>query len=251
MGKLIKLVAGNWKMNKTSAEARRFCSELAAALPGDPGCEVTVFPPFTAIPAAAEALRGTRVTWGGQDLHWEPSGAYTGAVSGAFLAELGCRYVLVGHSERRSVFGDSDADCGRKLRAAVAAGLVPVLCCGETLSERDAGSTLPVLERQLDAGLGPEPPDGFVVAYEPVWAIGTGRTASIGQVAEVHDWLRGWLGRRVGVEPAGKVRLLYGGSVKPENAADLMALANVDGVLVGGASLEIGPFVRIASRSAA
>ncbi|MFO7651696.1 MAG: triose-phosphate isomerase [bacterium] len=246
-----KLVAGNWKMNKTSAEARTFARALLDALPRPAGFEVALFPPFTAIAAVAEALGGSPVRWGGQDLHWEASGAFTGAVSGGFLAELGCRYALVGHSERRSLFGDTDDACGRKLAAATAAGLVGVLCCGETLAERDAGATLAVLERQLAAGLGSIPPAELVLAYEPVWAIGTGRTASTAQVEEVHAWLRGWLARRVGIEPAERARLLYGGSVKPDNAVELMSLPDVDGVLVGGASLEVGPFTRIAAGAAA
>ncbi len=250
MSKRTRLVAGNWKMHKTSAEARRFARDLLRELPRPMPCEAALFPPFTAVAALAEELKDTPVLWGGQDLHWEAAGAFTGAVAGEFLADLGCRYVLVGHSERRSLFGDSDDACARKFQAAVRAGLVPLLCCGETLTERDSGSTLAVLDRQLGAVLGADAPAEFLVAYEPVWAIGTGRTATAAQVAEAHTWLRGWLETRLGALAADRVRLLYGGSVKPENAAELMALPDVDGVLVGGASLEPRSFLRIMAGAA-
>lgn len=241
MKKARPFIAGNWKMNLGSRAAAALASELLRTLPAAGPVEVAVFPPFTSIPAVAEVLAGSHIAWGGQNLHWENSGAFTGEVAPGFLAELGCRYVIVGHSERRHIFAEPDEVCGRKVAAAMRFGLKPVLCCGETLDERETGQTFAVIERQLAAAL---PDSGeLVIAYEPVWAIGTGRAATPEQVAEVHAWIRNWLRQ---LRPAlSAVRILYGGSVKPDNAASLLSLPDVDGFLVGGASLVAGSFAAI------
>lgn len=235
------LVAGNWKMNLGPRAAGSLARELLNTLPQKTSAEVAVFPPFTSLPAVAQVLTGSPIAWGGQNLHWEDSGAFTGEIAPGFLVELGCRFVLVGHSERRQLFGERDDDCGRKVTAAISNGLRPVLCCGETLEQREAGQTFAVIERQLAAGL----PDsgGLEIAYEPVWAIGTGRAATPAQAAEVHAWIRDWLRR---ARPTlASVRILYGGSVKPDNAAALLGQPDVNGFLVGGASLDAGSFAGI------
>ncbi|MEO0085543.1 MAG: triose-phosphate isomerase [candidate division WOR-3 bacterium] len=241
MNRARPLIAGNWKMNLGPRAATTLACELLQALPSEGSAEVAVFPPFTSIPAVAEVFAGSHIVWGGQNLHWEDSGAFTGEVAPGFLAELGCRFVLVGHSERRQLFGEQDDGCGRKVAAAIRNGLRPILCCGETLNERETGRTLAVIERQLDAGL---PESGELeIAYEPVWAIGTGRAATPEQVAEVHARIRDWLRRK---RPAlASARILYGGSVKPDNAASLLDGPDVNGFLVGGASLDAGSFSRI------
>ena len=256
MSKLrIPLVAGNWKMHKGPNEARRFAEELLRAIPNDEArmtnsrqrVEIAVFPPFTALPAVAEVLKGTSISYGGQSCHWESKGAFTGEVAPGFLAELGCRYVLVGHSERRSLFGETDETCRKKLLAAIAAGIEPVLCCGETLAEREASLTFTVIERQLQAALaGPPPPESFTIAYEPVWAIGTGRTATPVQAEEAHRFIRDWLSRNLSPAAGERTRLLYGGSVKPDNFGELMKQPDIDGALVGGASLDVASFCGIA-----
>jgi triosephosphate isomerase len=253
-------------MHKGPAEARAFAQELlrqVASTEGEMtkagGTEAAVFPPFTALSAVADVLRGTSISYGGQNCHWESKGAFTGEVAPGFLAELGCRYVLVGHSERRALFGETDETCRKKLLAATAAGIEPVLCCGETLAEREAGRTFEVIERQLRAALaGPPPPgigdcqspiprrESFTIAYEPVWAIGTGRTATPGQAGEAHRFIRDWLGRNLSPEAGERTRLLYGGSVKPDNFGELMKQPDVDGALVGGASLDVASFCGIA-----
>jgi len=239
------LIAGNWKMHKSASEAARFAAELRSRATCVTDREVAVFPPFTSLPAVAEALRGSAIRWGGQNFHWEASGAYTGEISARFLVDLGCSYVLIGHSERRTLFGETDEGCNRKVHAAVNAGLKPILCCGETLTEREQGQTFAVLERQLVTALtGLEDPKELVIAYEPVWAIGTGRTATPEQAAEVHAWIRSWLGGRFDTR-AQAVRIIYGGSVKPDNIDSLMARKELDGVLVGGASLDTDSFMGI------
>jgi triosephosphate isomerase (TIM) len=250
----IPFVAGNWKMNKGPDEAKRFAEELLRAIPNDKTrvtnsrqhVEVAVFPPFTSLSAVADILKGTPVAYGGQNCHWEPSGAFTGETAPDFLAELACRYVLVGHSERRTMFAESDEICRKKLLAVVAAGMQPILCCGETLSERESGLTFGVIERQLQvalASLSPAVP--LAVAYEPIWAIGTGRSATPTQAGEAHSFIRGWLGHNLSLETSERTRLLYGGSVKPDNFTDLLKQPDVDGALVGGASLEVASFCGI------
>lgn len=235
-----KLAAGNWKMNGTMASLSEV-SALLAAHPA-PGCDMLLCPPATLISAMAARAGGTALAVGGQDCHARPSGAHTGDISAAMLADAGASHVILGHSERRGDHGETDADVHAKTEAAWAAGLVAVVCVGETEAERDARQTLEVVARQLAASL----PDGAtaentVIAYEPVWAIGTGRTPTLDEIAEVHRTIRALLTARFGDAAAG-MRLLYGGSVKPSNAAQIFALDDVNGALVGGASLKASDF---------
>ncbi len=238
-----KLAAGNWKMNGTRASLGEV-GALAALHPA-PGCEILLCPPATLVAAMAEAARGTKVAVGGQDCHAKPSGAHTGDIAAAMLADAGASHVILGHSERRADHGETDAMVAAKAQAARAAGLVAVICVGETEAERDGGRTLQVIGTQL-AGSVPEGATAAntVIAYEPVWAIGTGRTPTLAQIAEVHGFLRDRLVARFGAEGQG-MRLLYGGSVKPGNAAEIFAVAEVDGALVGGASLKATDFSAI------
>jgi len=229
-----RLVAGNWKMNGSRAANQVL---LDAVVAGVRSVECVVCVPFPYLAQAAERLRGTQVAWGAQNLSEHASGAHTGEVSAAMLAEFGCRYVLVGHSERRQLYGETDAQAAAKFAAAQGAGLKPIFCVGETLAERDAGRTEAVLARQLDAVLGKRALGDAVLAYEPVWAIGTGRTATPEQAQAVHAFLR----QRVGAA----VRILYGGSVKAQNAAAIFAMPDVDGGLIGGASLVAQDFLAI------
>lgn len=235
-----KLAAGNWKMNGVAASL----SEVAALLQAHPApaCEMLLCPPATLVAQMAAMAAGTALRVGGQDCHAMASGAHTGDVSASMLRDAGAAYVIVGHSERRTDHAETDAAVAAKAVAAQGAGLVPVVCIGETEAERDAGATLDVIGTQLHASV----PDGstaatLVVAYEPVWAIGTGRTPSLEQIAEVHAFLRARLTARLGAEAAG-VRILYGGSVKPSNATEIFAIPHVDGALVGGASLKAADF---------
>ena len=241
----IPLVAANWKMHLLAAEARAWCEALCDGLPVG-GVEVAVFPSFPLLPAVAGAVAGAASPTGvgGQDLHPEDSGAHTGDVSGAQLADAGCRWVLVGHSERRQDHREDDALVARKLAAAARHGLAPILCLGETGEQRRAGETFDVLERQLAAAL-PQLGEAPVVAYEPVWAIGTGETATPAQAQEAHAYLRERVGALSSPGRAAALRLLYGGSVKPDNAAELAAQRDVDGFLVGGASLDAARFLAI------
>ncbi|MCC5991634.1 MAG: triose-phosphate isomerase [Rhodobacteraceae bacterium] len=239
MTKACKLAAGNWKMNGLHADLDQ-ARALAQAFP-DPACGVLLCPPATLIAAMAQTVEGSAVMVGGQDCHAQASGAHTGDISAQMLADSGARHVILGHSERRADHGESSGLVAAKAAQAHAAGLVAIICVGETGAERDAGQTLGVVLGQLAASL----PDGAdaantVVAYEPVWAIGTGRTPTLPQIAEVHDALRAHL-------PDGAISLLYGGSVKPGNAAEIFAIANVDGALVGGASLKAADFGQIIS----
>ncbi len=245
----IPLIAGNWKMFKTVPEGVEAAGELVKQLEGsDRDVQVMVAPPFTALHAVSRVLAKSPVALGAQNLFWEKEGAYTGEVSGSMLVSAGCRFVIVGHSERRQHFGETDETVNKKLKAAFKAGLIPVFCIGETESQREADETFSVLDKQLSDGLKDlvlNDPGAWVVAYEPVWAIGTGRTATSDQAQEVHAFLRGWIEKRVGAETAGSLRILYGGSVKPDNAAELMAMPDVDGALVGGASLNPDSFIKI------
>jgi triosephosphate isomerase (TIM) len=250
----VPLVAGNWKMYKGPGEARRFAEQLLRQRTNDQvgmdksgGVEVAVFPSFAALPAVADVLRDTPIAYGGQNCHWESKGAFTGETAPGFLAELGCRYVLIGHSERRTLFGETDETCQKKVLAALAAGIEPLLCCGETLADRESDLTFKVIERQLAAALaGLKPDQAFTVAYEPVWAIGTGRTATPAQAGEAHTFIRRWLAGNLSAAAAERTRLLYGGSVKPDNVVELLRLPDVDGALIGGASLEVASFRAIA-----
>ncbi len=238
-----KLAAGNWKMNGT-ADSLAEITALAAATKGA-ACDILICPPATLIAQVAAAAKGSAVMVGGQDCHANPSGAHTGDISAAMLKDAGAGHVILGHSERRADHGETDADVRAKADAAGAAGLIRVICVGETEAERDTGTTLAIIGRQLAGSI----PDGAtaantVIAYEPVWAIGTGRTPTLDQIAEVHDFMRKTLTDRFGAEATG-MRLLYGGSVKPSNAAEIFATANVDGALVGGASLKAADFSQI------
>ena len=235
-----KLAAGNWKMNGVSASLGEIAA-LCAAHPA-PSCEMLICPPATLVAAAAQAARGTALRIGGQDCHAKASGAHTGDISAAMLADAGATHVILGHSERRTDHAETDAQVKAKATAAQGAGLVAIVCIGETEAERDAGSTLDVVGRQL-AGSVPEASSSanLVIAYEPVWAIGTGRTPTIDQIAEVHTFIRVRLVARFGADGNG-VRILYGGSVKPSNATEIFAVPHVDGALVGGASLKAADF---------
>jgi triosephosphate isomerase len=248
-----RLVAGNWKMHKSAAEGAALARELRALSPA-PACEILVCPPFTALAAVGAVLKGSAVHLGGQNLHPEPRGAFTGEIAGPMLVDAGCRFVIVGHSERRRHFGEDDALVARKLRAALACGLTPIVCVGETLAEREGGRTAEVLVRQAAAaydGLGTAEAGTTVVAYEPVWAIGTGRVATTAQASEAHLIIRTTLDRVVPGGAGDGCAVLYGGSVTPENAAGLFADPQVDGALVGGASLEAATFARIIMAAAA
>ena len=246
------LIAGNWKMFKTVHEAVVFVKELRPLVASVIGVEIVVSPPFTALHAVAEAARNTNIGVGAQNLHWEREGAFTGEVSAGMVREAGGEYVILGHSERRTLFGDTDLSVNRKLTAALAEGLTPIVCVGETLAQREGGQTLAVLDQQLKQSL-----DGvtgaqlatMIVAYEPVWAIGTGRHATPAQAGEAHTHLRGRLRQWFGADAAEQCRLLYGGSVKPDNIATLIAEEDVDGALVGGASLDVASFSEIVLRA--
>ena len=244
-----KLMAGNWKMFKTAAEAVALVKALRAGLEGErSGVDVLVAPPFTALSAVAEALRGSAIAVAGQNMHWEKEGAFTGEVSPIMLRDAGCTHVVLGHSERRQLFGESDEGVARKAKAAFGYGLTPIVCIGETLAERESSRTMEVVERQLERALRPLSHDeaaAAVIAYEPVWAIGTGRNATPAQAQEVHQFVRKRVSASHGEPVAAAVRILYGGSVKPDNIGALMAEPDLDGALVGGASLTAESFLKI------
>ncbi len=243
-----KFVCGNWKMHKSVQEAVALVKELAAGVGDAAGkVQVAVAPPFTAIHAVAQAVRGTAIEVSGQDVYWEVQGAFTGEISAAMLAEAGCKHGIVGHSERRQFFGETDETVRKKTAALLAAGLAPIVCVGETLAEREANRTLEVVDRQVRqglAGLGAEQLGKITIAYEPVWAIGTGKTATTAQAQEVHAAIRKIL-RELGGAVADAMRIQYGGSVKPDNAKELLSQPDVDGALVGGASLKAPDFLAI------
>jgi len=243
------MIAGNWKLHKTRSEARQLVKELCSELAGLNGVEVVIAPPFTALETVAAALTGSALKLAAQNCYPEASGAFTGEVSPLLLKDAGCTYVIVGHSERRQLFGESDEFINRKVQALGQAGLGTILCIGETLAEREAGQMFDVLQHQVRVGL-KELSAGrmgaVVVAYEPVWAIGTGRTASDEQAQAAHAFIRAQLGEQFGAAVADATRILYGGSVKPGNVDGLMAQPDVDGALVGGASLKAEEFARIA-----
>ncbi len=244
------LIAGNWKMFKGVAEAVAYAKEFRALAKDLTEVELVIAPPFTAVHAVADALRNSGIATAGQDCFWEKDGAFTGAVSAPMLKEAGAELVILGHSERRRVFGDTDADVTRKIHAAYAAGLAPIACIGETLEEREANSTFDVLDTQLRAvidGVTPEQFATMVIAYEPVWAIGTGRNATPEQAQEAHAHVRARLRAWLGADAADKCQVLYGGSVKPDNAQAILQQPDVDGALVGGASLDPQGFFKIAS----
>jgi triosephosphate isomerase len=244
----VALLAGNWKMHGTRAEAKALAGALAKSVGRVTGREVVIAPPFTALDAAREAIAGTRILLGAQNVHGEDRGAYTGEVSAAMLEEAGCTHVIIGHSERRQYYGESDAGVNARLRGALRTALVPIVCVGETLAEREAGTTMQVIERQVRGGIGGVDPDHharIVLAYEPVWAIGTGHTATPAQAEEVQLAIRTLVRELAGQAVADGMRILYGGSVKPDNIDALMAQPDIDGALVGGASLDAVAFARI------
>jgi triosephosphate isomerase len=239
-------------MFKTVQESVVFAKELRRLVKDEAGVEIVIAPPFTAVHAVAEALRTANVGVAAQDLFWEKEGAFTGEVSGPMIKEAGAEYVIIGHSERRRMFGETDATVKRRIAAAIEADLTPIVCVGETLEERESGQTLAVLDRQVKEGLSgltPERIGELVVAYEPVWAIGTGRNATAAQAQEAHAHIRLRIADLYGAAAAERCHVIYGGSVKPDNIADLISQPDVDGALVGGASLDVESFGQIITRS--
>ena len=249
-----KLIAGNWKMNKTSADAVSLAHDIVVAVGTQSSVEVVVCPPFTALEGVARAIDGSLVKLGAQNMHFESSGAFTGEISAPMLRALFATHVILGHSERRTLFGETDELVNKKVLAALKNQLRPILCVGEVLAEREAGSTLKVVqtqaERALD-GVSKELASSIVIAYEPVWAIGTGKVATTEQAQEVHGFIRGLLTKLYGEAVAQRVRILYGGSMKPANAPDLLSQKDIDGGLIGGASLESRSFVELIRAAAA
>lgn len=242
------LIAGNWKMHKTPHEAVQLAKALRNKTINIASTEIVVCPPFVCLTGVAQALRESNIELGGQNLFWEDQGAFTGEISAPMLQASGCRYVIVGHSERRQYFNETEETVNRRLRAALTHELSPIFCIGETLEEREEEQTFAVLQRQLDGGLAGLDASDFaniVIAYEPVWAIGTGRNATPAQAEEVHNWIRERIAASYGRPVAERLRILYGGSVKPANAVELLEQPDVDGALVGGASLDAGSFAQI------
>ena len=242
------LIAGNWKMFKTSSEAVDTAAALAKNVADISGRDVMIAPPYTALHPVSEVLAGSRVSLGAQNLFWEKEGAYTGEISTAMLLSAGCRYVIIGHSERRQYFNETDETVNRRIQAALKGELIPVFCVGESEQARDNGQTFSVLDKQIKNGLKDfftKDLEKLVVAYEPVWAIGTGKTATSRQAQEIHEFLRSLIQKCLGRELADSIRILYGGSVKPDNIAELMGMPDVDGALVGGASLNADTFSAI------
>ena len=245
------LICGNWKMYKTVVETVKYVKEFRSLVKDFTGVEIVIAPPFTAIHAAAEAARASNVAIAAQDLYWEREGAFTGEVGASMVREAGAEYVIIGHSERRTLFGETDSSVNRKTHAAFAAGLVPIVCIGETLDQRERNETFDVLDRQIKAGLDRVTAEQIallVIAYEPVWAIGTGRNATPAQAAEAHGHIRQRLRQWFGGSAADQCHVIYGGSVKVENIGDLASQSDVDGALVGGASLDLRAFAEIVSR---
>jgi triosephosphate isomerase len=243
-----RVIAGNWKMCKTIAETRAYFSAFLPQVAQARNCDIVIAPPFTAIPAAVEAARNSNVAIAAQDVYWEKEGAFTGEISPPMLVEAGCRYVIIGHSERRQFFGETDETVAKKTKAALAAGLTPIVCIGELLADREAGRTEIICRTQFRGSLGALTPEEFsriLVAYEPVWAIGTGRTATPNMAAAVHEFVRRCAAEQFSASTAASLRILYGGSVKPDNIQGLMAEEQLDGALVGGASLDVNSFAKI------
>ena len=243
-----KFIAGNWKMNKTAADGAALTKEILAAIGRETSVDVVLCPPFTALESVGRALEGQAVKLGAQNMNPEKNGAFTGEVSAEMLRALFVTYVILGHSERRTFFGDTDTFVNKKTLAALANQLKPILCVGETLAERESGSTLAVVKKQVEGGLlgvTAEQMNSVVIAYEPVWAIGTGKVATTAQAQEVHAYIRELLTSLYGAPVAQKVRILYGGSMKPSNAPELLAQKDIDGGLIGGAALEAKSFVEL------
>ena len=242
------IIAGNWKMNKTASETKKFAEELKRLLPRAKWCDVVVCVPTVNISAAIKAFKDLRVTVGAENVFYEKSGAYTGEVSADMLKDLGVKYVIIGHSERRQMFGETDFSVNKKVIAALEAGLFPIICVGETLDQRELGVTMELIALQLKSALAGVPAEKVrkcVIAYEPVWAIGTGKTATAQQAAEVCTFIRSTIRHLYGARIARSVTIQYGGSMKPSNAAELLAQPDIDGGLIGGAALDAGQFVEI------
>ena len=243
-----RVMAGNWKMYKTQAETRAFFAAFNPLVAGVTDCDIVIAPPFTDIPAAVEATKGTRIGISAQNVYWEKEGAFTGEISTGMLVEAGCRYTIIGHSERRQFFGETNETVQKKTKAALAAGLTPIVCVGEMLADREAGNTEKVIESQFKGSVGALTGEEFsriLIAYEPVWAIGTGRTATPEIAAAAHKFVRQCLAAQFSTSHASRLRILYGGSVKPDNIQGLMAQEELDGALVGGASLDAKSFASI------
>lgn len=242
------IVAGNWKMNKTAAEGATLVTDLKPLVDGIDAVDVVVCPPFTTISAVTDAIKGTNIAVGAQDMYWEDSGAFTGEVSPGMLLTAGCTYVIIGHSERRTYFSETNETVNNKVKKALAVGLIPIMCVGETLEEHEAGKTENVVKSHVEGGLKGLSADEIrkvVIAYEPVWAIGTGKTATPDQAQDVHAFIRGILVKLAGEDAAQAVRIQYGGSMKPDNAAELMSKKDIDGGLIGGAALQAASFAQI------
>jgi triosephosphate isomerase (TIM) len=242
------VIAGNWKMYKTQADTRAFFAAFAPLVANSTHCGIVIAPPYTSIAAAIEAVKGTNIAISAQNGYWQPEGAFTGEISMPMIAETGATHVIIGHSERRQYFHETDETVHKRVKAALAANLTPIVCIGESLGEREANHTHQVLARQFEHGLGSLTPAEFsriLLAYEPVWAIGTGKTATPDQASSAHSYVRGLVSDRFSAEQASAVRILYGGSVKPDNIKGLMAHEDIDGALVGGASLDAKSFASI------
>ncbi len=247
------IIAGNWKMNKTASEGKALVEALKPLVAGITEADIVVCPPFTSVSAAVEAAKGSNIKVGAQNVHWADHGAFTGEISAAMLKEAGVDYVIIGHSERRQFFGETDATVNQRLRAALNAGLIPIVCVGEMLADREGGRTEAVLSAQISggfAGLTPDEMAKVVVAYEPVWAIGTGKTATPEVAEATHAFIRAEIAGIFGQDVADKVRIQYGGSMKPENAAELVAQKDIDGGLIGGAALKAESFSALISNAA-
>jgi triosephosphate isomerase (TIM) len=242
------IIAGNWKMNKTTVEARDLTSKLIPLIAQIKERDIVLAPPFTALQSVAGVIKGTGIALSAQNLHWEDKGAFTGEISAEMLLDLGCKYVIIGHSERRQFFSENDETVNKKLRQALNKGLLPIVCVGETLKEREAGKANEVIERQVTGalkGVTAVEMQKVIIAYEPVWAIGTGKTATPDQANEIHSFIRKKSEIVYGKEIAGALRIQYGGSVTPENVSTLMAMPDIDGALVGGASLKPESFAAL------
>jgi triosephosphate isomerase len=250
MAQRVILIAGNWKMNKTPTEASALLEDLANGVRGGKiKCELLVCPPYTAIHKSIEMSGGVAWKTGAQNIHWEDSGAFTGEISGPMLKDMGCEYVIIGHSERRQYFGETDETVNKRIAAAVRSDLKPIVCVGETLEEREAGKTSQIVLSQTKTGLqgmSPNELSQLVIAYEPVWAIGTGKTATADQAQEVHKLIREQLRDDFGLDFSSSIRIIYGGSMKPGNAGELLEQPDIDGGLIGGASLKAEDFLGIA-----
>ncbi len=245
-------IAGNWKMNKTAAETADLCAKLKETVGGFKEADILICPPFTSLVAAKQAIEGSVIGLGAQNMHWEDSGAYTGEISALMIKGLGCKFVIIGHSERRKYFSETNKEVNRKIKSAISAGILPIVCVGETLEQREQGQEKEVIESQLKEGfdsLTESDLEKITIAYEPVWAIGTGKTATGDQAEEMHNFIRKWFENNFSADLAEKLRILYGGSVKPGNIDGLMKQEDIDGALVGGASLKAEDFTEIIKNS--